>query len=96
VFAFYGFADMKTLLRTPVVTFWMLHRNVDRITAERDMRTASLAVQTQSSEGIKALMGDLKKQMGVVVDFDRVILGQVEVLDRKGLQALKALGKAFG
>jgi hypothetical protein len=56
----------RETLDLPIKTFWMLHKNVDRIAAEQDMRAASIAIQSQSSEGIRAMMSDLRKQMGIV------------------------------
>jgi hypothetical protein len=94
--SFYGFSDIQKLLTTPVVTFWMLHKNIDRLMAERDMRTADVAIRSQSAEGVRDLFEDLKKQMGTVVDFDRVLQSQEAVIDREGLKALKGLEGAFG
>lgn len=91
--AFYGFSDVQKLLKTPVVTFWMLNKNIDRLSAEKDMRTAHVAVLSQSEDGIKTLFDDLRKQMGTVVDFDRMLAKQQEELDRAGLHSLKELGK---
>jgi hypothetical protein len=91
--SFYGFSDTQKLLATPVVTFWMLHKNIDRLSAEKDMRVADVAIRSQTSEGVKALFEDLRTQMGTVVDFDRVLARQEEQIDRAGLQGLKLLGK---
>ena len=90
--AFYGY-DMQRLLATPVVTFWMLHRNIDRLMAEKDMRVADVAIRSQSQDGVRSLLTDLRKQMGTVVDFDEVLARQEEKLDRAGLNSLRLLGK---
>lgn len=91
--AFYGFSDTRKLLTTPVVTFWMLHKNIDRLMAEKDMRTADVAIRSQSADGVRSLFDDLRKQMGTVVDFDRLLAAQEEQLDREGLHSLNGLGK---
>lgn len=90
---FYGFSDMKKLLGTPLTTFWMLHRNIDRLLAEKDMRVADVAIRSQSEEGVRGLLTDLREQVGKVVDFDRVLARQEEKLDRGGLNSLRGLGK---
>jgi hypothetical protein len=92
---FYGFADVKSLLATPLATFWMLHRNIDRLMAEKDIRVADVAIRSQSSDGVRALLTDLRTQMGTVVDFDEVLSRQEEKLDRAGLNGLRGIGKAF-
>jgi hypothetical protein len=56
--------SVGSLRHLPVQTFWMLHKNIDRISAERDQRTAMLTIQTQSSEGVRDLMKGLREQMG--------------------------------
>jgi hypothetical protein len=48
----------------------MFNKNIDRLSAERDMRSASVAIQSQSGEAIKEMFEDLRKQMGSVVEFD--------------------------
>jgi hypothetical protein len=70
-------------------TFWMLHRNIDRISAERDQRTAMVTIQSQSLEGVKDLMTDLRKQVGTIVEFEETAPTK---LDRKALHALAAIG----
>lgn len=94
--AFYGFSDVQKILKTPVVTFWMLHKNIDRLTAEKDIRTANIAVLAQSEDGVRTLFSDLRKRMGTVVDFDKALVIKQEKLDRDGLHSLKDLGKANG
>lgn len=51
-------------------TFWMLNKNIDRISAERDQRLALVQIRSQSSEGVSEMMTDLRKQMGVVIEFE--------------------------
>lgn len=67
VLAFYGLASVEVLRKTPLKTFWMLHKNVDRISAERDQRSALIAIKSQSSEGMTEMMKDLRDQMGTTI-----------------------------
>jgi hypothetical protein len=67
----------------------MLHRNIDRISAERDQRNAMVQIQSQSSEGVKDLMTDLRKQVGTIVEYEEVAQTK---LDRRALHALDAIG----
>jgi hypothetical protein len=99
--AFYGFSDTRKLLDTPVVTFWMLHKNIDRLNAEDGFRTADIAIRSQSSEGVTALFADLKTQMKspIVFEFDRAAMEQEreeEDVDREGLHSLGTIGKVYG
>jgi hypothetical protein len=73
----------------PMQTFWMLHRNIDRISAERDQRHAMVQIQSQSSEGVKDLMTDLRKQVGTIVEYEEVAPTK---LDRTALHALDVIG----
>jgi indole-3-glycerol phosphate synthase len=86
--AFYGMA-YREVRELPMQTFWMLHRNVDRISAERDQRNALVQIQSQSSEGVKDLMTDLRKQVGTIIEFEEAAPTK---LDRKALHALDAIG----
>lgn len=79
----------------PVVTFWMLHKNIDRISAERDQRQALILIQCQSSEGVKALMTDLRKQMGQTIVIDEAAQRKQESTikpDREALRRIAAIG----
>jgi hypothetical protein len=67
--AFYSMSP-RSVLDISSRMFWMLNKNIDRLSAERDMRSSAIAVQAQSGEGIKDLFEGLQKQMGSVVEFD--------------------------
>lgn len=93
VMHFYS-VPFREVLKLPVVTFHMLNKNVDRLMAERDFKTAILAVKTQSGDGITSLMTDLKETIGTTVEYDRPppsVTHKGEVLDRAGLHELKSL-----
>lgn len=88
--AFYSFGDVRKVLDLPLKTFWMLHKNIDRQEAERDLRTAQIAAQTQSAEGFKDLMQDLRAQMGQVVVFEADAQPEDQI-DREGISRLRML-----
>jgi hypothetical protein len=70
-------------------TFWMLHRNIDRISAERDQRNALIHIQSQSQDGVQDLMENLRSQVGTIIEFEETAPTK---LDRKALHALDAIG----
>ena len=76
----------------PLKLFWMMHKNVDRLTAEDDMRLASALISSQSGEGFSELMNNLRKQMGKVVVIDEVKTAFLKKHDRAGMLAIAALG----
>jgi hypothetical protein len=69
----------------------MLHKNIDRISAERDQRLALVHIRSQSSEGVQDMMKDLRDQMGTTVVIDDT-KEKPTPLDRKALHALDAIG----
>lgn len=91
---FYGLSD-RQVLEMPVTRFWLLHRSVDRIAAEESIRSAMIGASVQSGDGLSALLTDLRKQMGTVVDMDQVAVAMEAKLDKQGFAALKNLGNAF-
>lgn len=88
---FYSFGDVRRVLEMPITTFWMLHKNIDRILAERDMRHVELAVHTQSPDGVKTLMESLRSQMREPFVFESAPAPRTAKLDREGLAELKAM-----
>jgi hypothetical protein len=50
----------------PVRRFWLMAGNVNRILAERDLRTLSLSVAAQSKEAHEQKHEDLVREMGMV------------------------------
>lgn len=72
----------------------MLHKNVDRIRAQGDMRASYVHAAVQSTEGRTELMEHLKREMGVVIEFDEgrfAIVKAEKEFDREGLSALKSI-----
>lgn len=95
VIAFYGLGFQETL-DLPVAAFWLFYNNIDRIQAERDVRTATIATHVTTGEGYEALGEALGKAIGDTFVFEEEPepeAPQVEAYDRDGLLALKGLGK---
>ncbi|SER25806.1 hypothetical protein SAMN05216548_1143 [Faunimonas pinastri] len=84
----------RDVLDLPIEMFWLLHKNIDRMAAERDYRTATILAQVHTPEGVRELLTGLRKQIGTVVEYDEGQLAMQEAAyDRDGLLALKGLGK---
>ena len=77
----------------PLKLFWMMHKSIDRLTAEEDMRLAMTLISSESGEGFSSLMENLRKQMGKVVVIDEVKTAVLEKHDRAGMLSIAALGK---
>ncbi|HYG86989.1 MAG TPA: hypothetical protein VD978_12085 [Azospirillum sp.] len=69
----------------PIRAFWLLNRNIDRLTAEEDMRAMTNTLCAQSGEGYRLHAAALSEQMG------QVVLVIDTTYDRQGLNELKAL-----
>lgn len=78
------------LMATPIKTFWLMSRNIDRIQAQKDMRSLSVAVCGQGGAAAQDHRKLLVTQVGDIVKlkFDPV---KNAVRDEEGFQALKAL-----
>ncbi|MPQ56305.1 hypothetical protein [Duganella sp. FT27W] len=54
--------------RLPLKTFWMMHRNIDRIEAKRDMRAMSVAMVAQSTpDTARAFREELVIEAGTII-----------------------------
>lgn len=77
--------------------FWLLHRNIDRLAAENDIRHLRIAAGSQSGEGATETYASLKKEMGEIAVFDEGRRAMSEamsgaVLDSEGLREIAGLG----
>lgn len=91
--SFYGLSD-EHVLKMPISRFWLMSKAIDRISAERDIRAARIAISVQSEEGVGKLFDDLHNEMGEVARFEKRVNKVIaEQLDREGLHALKGLGR---
>lgn len=70
----------------PVRRFWSMNANINRISAERDMRLLTVMNSAQSAEGAKETREHLVKELGDVVKAKAD-----EKLDREGLEWLRNL-----
>lgn len=88
--------SVPELLALPAKTFWMLHKNVDRLLAEDSLRLVEIGISSQSGEMAQKLGTALRKQMGTVVEIDEAAAAMNMPFDREGLNKLKGLGKVMG
>lgn len=89
---FYG-ERRHDVLAMPIQTFWMMHKNIDRVMAEADLRLLSVYAYAQSGEGIEKFSEDMRQQMGQVVEMDAVKTAFSERCDKEGLEGLRDLGR---
>lgn len=77
-----------------ISTFWMMHRNIDRLQAEDDLRTINLLGSAHTGDGITKVIDQLQKQLGTVVKVDE---GKAAIkhakLDRSGLEKLRRISR---
>lgn len=85
--------DYRTILALPVRTFWLYSKNIDRISAERDLRLMQVMAGAQSAEAYGKTYDRLQEQMGSVVKMNTALIAQEETIDRAGLAALKAMSR---
>jgi hypothetical protein len=79
---FYGM-DYEALLGLPIITFWELSKNVDRIRAEEDIRLTVLTSQAFAGDP-ENYIKKLESEQGMVVEIE-------SKFDRAGYERLKAL-----
>lgn len=59
------------VMRLPLRTFWLMHRNIDRIEAKRDMRAMSVSLVAQSTpDGAKQFRQELLVEAGTIVKLE--------------------------
>jgi len=80
------------VMRMPIKTFWMMSENVRRIQAENDMRSVSVAVNSQSSEGLQEFHEKLVLEVGDVAK-EPVVPDAVR--DEEGFNELRMLAAAM-
>lgn len=90
----------KDVLDLPIATFWMLHRNVNRIAAEKDQRNIAVFGHSfAGGDGLDDLVGHLKEEMGTAFEMEQCAekpqmahpVLDME-FDAEGLASLKGLG----
>jgi hypothetical protein len=96
VLQFYGFGSVDVVKSMPLKTFWMLHRNIDRLEAQADYRQLMNLISAVSTEGVKARQEALQKTIGNVYILERsaqTVHVIEEQLDRVGLERLRGTGR---
>lgn len=82
--------------KLPIKTFWLLHKNVDRMMAEDSLRLVSALAYSQSSDGFDKFVNGLRKQLGTIAEFDEGKLAIEEaVFEADAYAELKDLGRIF-
>lgn len=82
--------------KLPVKTFWLMHKNVDRLMAEDTLRQVSALAYSQSGDGFDKFVSSLRKQMGTIAEFDEARLAIEEaVFEAEAYAELKDLGRIF-
>lgn len=92
-----GYDDEK-LLRMRLDRFWLLHRNVDRLAAEEDIRHLRVQASVGTGEGVKSTFTDLSAQMGKIAVYDegRAAIARAQrECDLSGLAGIRDLGGAL-
>lgn len=74
----------------PMKAFWLMSANIDRIMAQRDMRSLTVAVCGQSGDAAKEFRQRLEIEAGVIVKLEKASPVDCE-RDEVGFQELKNL-----
>jgi hypothetical protein len=78
--------------------FWLFHENVDRISAQKDMRTLTVSASSQSSEGATAYRKQLIVEIGNIAKMSAsAMAAQSAERDEGGINLLKQMaGQTIG
>lgn len=82
----------EEVLELPIPVFWLMSSNVNKITAERDIRQFKLLLNSQmggTKEGITEQIQKLHDEMGTPIK--RAVVIEDDKLDREGLEALRMM-----
>jgi hypothetical protein len=103
---FYGLSD-TAVLKMPIRRFWLLHKSIDRVAAENDIRGLKNLASAHGGEGFKEHLESLQRQLGEVVyitpDPEEITTeGVIDFSslpnsrrDQAGFNALKAMGRSI-
>lgn len=73
----------------PIRCFWTLLGNINRIQAQDDLRSLSIACYSQDNKASQTYRETLIVEIGQVYEYQKI--PNQDKLDREGLKALKAL-----
>lgn len=82
----------EAVLELPIKTFWLLSSNINKITAERDIRKFNLLLGSQmggTKDGVTDQLKRLHEEMGTPIK--RAVVIDNGKLDRDGLEALRTM-----
>lgn len=81
-------------LALPIKTFWLMSGNIDRIQAQRDMRSLTVAICGQSGEAAQAHRQHLVIEAGTIVKVDAPAAAPIEdQRDEAGFAELKRMAQ---
>lgn len=88
---FYGLSN-RELLDLPIRTFWMLNANVDRLSAQQDLRSLSVNLASQSTSNDSVL----RLRDALVLELDEPWKSDPleAVRDENGFERLRAMALA--
>lgn len=80
----------------PIRCFWELSRNINRITAQDDMRKLAISMYCQDSKAALKYREHLEIEMGRVFEYSTTFkeIVEREKLDKAGLHKLQSKSKA--
>jgi hypothetical protein len=83
-------SSYREVMNLPIKTFWMLNSNVERISAQKDMRSLTVAVCGQDGEASQSYKESLIAEVGTIVklEFDPI---STAVRDEDASTVLKEL-----
>lgn len=83
----------EAVLRLPLKTFWMMHKNIDRIEAKRDMRAMSVAMVSQATpDSARAFREALVLEAGTIIKMSGPAENPLEAKrDESGFADLKRM-----
>lgn len=87
VMRFYAM-NYRDTLSLPIPTFWLLSNNINRLSAEEDIRKLSVSAGAGSDKGFKETNEALRREMGEIFKRPEI----VEI--RSGLNKLKEISNA--
>jgi hypothetical protein len=81
----------RETMNLPIKAFWMLSRNIDRIKAQEDMRSLTVAACSQgSAEAAQSYRESLVIEIGTITKFKFDPIGDA-VRDDDGISVLKGM-----
>lgn len=80
-------------MNLPIVTFWMLSSNIERIAAQKDLRSLSVAVCSMGGEVVKQTQDRLIVELGNVAQLENNPMKALR--DEAGFEELRSMAATF-